>query len=263
MASRHGLAHRVAGQLPSGAFMWPWGGGSGCLQAETLPLQQDPPAGMQLGFGVPIPPKEVMAGPRFTLCGHCRLRPADSEQRERVWSLLRGLLETYCRLREEDQSFAVEVLCPGVSLAFGASQGCEAVWSPGMWGRSPDQGLWGSSLGQWRLTPAPEVVWLGLGASAAIPPCLPPPGCGAADPPSAVRAVHRVPGAAGGAVHQHQPRAWRGRGGPCLPPGAHQAAGLLLQVRSAPPPSLGQPLILPAHLSLSGLQPQRQLHPPR
>ncbi|XP_040419628.1 Hermansky-Pudlak syndrome 1 protein isoform X1 [Cygnus olor] len=38
------------------------------------------------------------------------LRPADSEQRERVWSLLRGLLETYLRLREEDQSFAVEAV---------------------------------------------------------------------------------------------------------------------------------------------------------
>ncbi|NXN72514.1 HPS1 protein, partial [Himantopus himantopus] len=38
------------------------------------------------------------------------LRPADSEQRERVWSLLRGLLETYCHLREEDQSFAVEAV---------------------------------------------------------------------------------------------------------------------------------------------------------
>ncbi|NXD36307.1 HPS1 protein, partial [Copsychus sechellarum] len=38
------------------------------------------------------------------------LRPADSEQRERVWSLLRGLLETYTRLREEDQSFAVEAV---------------------------------------------------------------------------------------------------------------------------------------------------------
>lgn len=37
----------------------------------------------------------------------------DSEQRERVWSLLRGLLETYLRLREEDQSFAVEVPCVG------------------------------------------------------------------------------------------------------------------------------------------------------
>ncbi|NXG65594.1 HPS1 protein, partial [Hemiprocne comata] len=38
------------------------------------------------------------------------LRPADSEQRERVWSLLRSLLETYIRLREEDQSFAVEAV---------------------------------------------------------------------------------------------------------------------------------------------------------
>ncbi|NXH20781.1 HPS1 protein, partial [Bucco capensis] len=38
------------------------------------------------------------------------LRPADSEQRERVWSLLRGLLETYSCLREEDQSFAVEAV---------------------------------------------------------------------------------------------------------------------------------------------------------
>ncbi|NWY44561.1 HPS1 protein, partial [Sylvia atricapilla] len=38
------------------------------------------------------------------------LRPADSEQRERVWSLLRGLLETYSHLKEEDQSFAVEAV---------------------------------------------------------------------------------------------------------------------------------------------------------
>ncbi|KAL2302916.1 hypothetical protein Nmel_010369 [Mimus melanotis] len=38
------------------------------------------------------------------------LRPADSEQRERVWNLLRGLLETYTQLREEDQSFAVEAV---------------------------------------------------------------------------------------------------------------------------------------------------------
>ncbi|NXP02206.1 HPS1 protein, partial [Thinocorus orbignyianus] len=38
------------------------------------------------------------------------LRPADWEQRERVWSLLRGLLETYSHLREEDQSFAVEAV---------------------------------------------------------------------------------------------------------------------------------------------------------
>eukprot|EP00076_Gallus_gallus_P041875 XP_025007413.1 Hermansky-Pudlak syndrome 1 protein isoform X3 [Gallus gallus] len=38
------------------------------------------------------------------------LRPADSERRERIWSLLRGLLETYICLREEDQSFAVEAV---------------------------------------------------------------------------------------------------------------------------------------------------------
>ncbi|NWX92661.1 HPS1 protein, partial [Nothoprocta pentlandii] len=38
------------------------------------------------------------------------LRPADSEQRERIWGLLRGLLDTYSRLREEDQSFAVEAV---------------------------------------------------------------------------------------------------------------------------------------------------------
>lgn len=92
------------------------------------PLQQDPlPDGLQLGLGVPVPPREVTASSQLTLCGHCRLRPADSEQRERVWSLLRGLLETYSHLREEDQSFAVEVPCPEVALAFGASQGCETA----------------------------------------------------------------------------------------------------------------------------------------
>ncbi|KFP60626.1 Hermansky-Pudlak syndrome 1 protein, partial [Cariama cristata] len=49
-----------------------------------------------------------------------------SEQRERVWSLLRGLMETYSHLREEDQSFAVEVPYPRVSVAFGVSQGRNA-----------------------------------------------------------------------------------------------------------------------------------------
>lgn len=90
---------------------WEW-----VSPAGTPPLQQDPlPAGLQLGFGVSVPRgqlgfgRERTAACEFTLCDGCRLRPADSEQRERVWSLLRGLLETYTHLREEDQSFAVEV----------------------------------------------------------------------------------------------------------------------------------------------------------
>lgn len=100
---------------------------------------------------MPIPPGEVAASSWLTLCGRRRLRPADSEQRERVWSLLRGLLETYSRLREEDQSFAVEVQCPTVSLTFRASRGCEAACSPWMWGRALDQGLQDSTLEQGQL----------------------------------------------------------------------------------------------------------------
>lgn len=88
---------------------------------------------------MPSPPGEVAASSQLTLCGRHRLRPADSEQRERVWSLLRGLLETYSRLREEDQSFAVEVRCPTVSLAFRTSQDCEAACSPWTWGRALEQ----------------------------------------------------------------------------------------------------------------------------
>ena len=165
----------VPGQLPSGAFMQPRGGWEWVSPSRDPPLQQDPlPAGLQLGFGVPVPPREVTAGSQLTLCGHCRLRPANSEQREHVWNLLRGLLETYSRLREEDQSFAVEVLFPGVSLAVGASQGCEAAWSPGTWGKALGQGLWGSSLEQWKLRTAPGAAWLSLGGLSSLPPHLHP-----------------------------------------------------------------------------------------
>ena len=42
-------------------------------------------------------------------CVLSRLRPQDTDQRTRLWKHLQGLLETYSQLRENDQSFLVEV----------------------------------------------------------------------------------------------------------------------------------------------------------
>ncbi|XP_028983403.1 Hermansky-Pudlak syndrome 1 protein isoform X2 [Betta splendens] len=38
------------------------------------------------------------------------LRPQDTERRARLWKHLQGLLDTYCRLRDSDQSFLVEAV---------------------------------------------------------------------------------------------------------------------------------------------------------
>lgn len=101
------MQHRGAGV---GVSSWdpPLCSRTPCLPRPQLGFGVSIPRG-ELVFGVSVPRREVTATYEFTLCDRCRLRPADSEQRERVWSLLRGLLETYSHLREEDQSFAVEV----------------------------------------------------------------------------------------------------------------------------------------------------------
>uniref|UniRef100_A0A672QPZ4 Hermansky-Pudlak syndrome 1 protein homolog n=1 Tax=Sinocyclocheilus grahami TaxID=75366 RepID=A0A672QPZ4_SINGR len=55
---------------------------------------------------------EIMFG-MVTLSGALlrkEMRPRDTEQRNRLWKKLRSLLETYSRLRENDQSFLVEAV---------------------------------------------------------------------------------------------------------------------------------------------------------
>lgn len=160
---------------------WEW-----VSPAGPPPLQWDSlPAGLQLGFGVSIPRREVTATCEFTPRDCCRLRPADWEQRERVWSLLRGLLETYSHLREEDQSFAVEVPMLWASLTFGVFQGWETAWSLRIGEKAMGWDFRAAPWEQWKPSSDPRTARLGLSElSSFLSSCTP--GCGAADPSSAV-----------------------------------------------------------------------------
>lgn len=91
-----------------------------------------------------------------------------------------------------------------------------------------------------------HIVTVGLTHVVPLPPGLLTPslclsGGGEADPPHAVRAVHRVPGGPPGSAAQQQRGASGGGGAARLHPGPHQAAGLLLQVLTNLPLLLKDP----------------------
>lgn len=107
-----------------------WGrrGGGGRSEEEDLRDEEDDWGPVWHGHPQQLPPQErvrhfacsfLMMGSlkggrpvdTWTVLLVTRLRPQDTDQRARLWKHLQSLLETYSHLRENDQSFLVEVRC--------------------------------------------------------------------------------------------------------------------------------------------------------
>lgn len=64
--------------------------------------------------------------PTAVLCAD-RLRPQDTDRRARLWKHLQSLLETYCHLQQNDQSFLVEVKSKPLQCTQGLSSSASNV----------------------------------------------------------------------------------------------------------------------------------------